>query len=305
MDERELDRLEAIILSMTPAERANPRLIDGSRRKRIAQGSGTTVQAVNQLVKQFGQMRKMMSQLAKGKMPDPAAADEGHALSGLRPANLSRRMVRIRLRRVGSRKNPIWRVVVADRRSPRDGRTIETIGHYNPQTDPSVIVIDEERARHWLDHGAQPTAHGRDAAAHQGHRGLGHLARPARMRDLVEFLVRSLVADPDAVRVEEVEEDDGIAARGPRRRRRPRPRDRPDGRVANAIRTLAKAAATAQDAAASWSRSSRRLSAARADRRLHPVPRVVRVVRASSGTSATRSSSAPSCGTSTTATRRR
>jgi signal recognition particle subunit SRP54 len=71
MDERELDRLEAIILSMTPAERANPTIIDGSRRKRIAQGSGTTVQAVNQLVKQFGQMRKMMSQLAQGKMPDP------------------------------------------------------------------------------------------------------------------------------------------------------------------------------------------------------------------------------------------
>jgi small subunit ribosomal protein S16 len=66
-------------------------------------------------------------------------------------------MVRIRLRRVGSRKNPIWRVVVADKRSPRDGRTIETIGHYNPQTDPSVIVIDEERARHWLDNGAQPS----------------------------------------------------------------------------------------------------------------------------------------------------
>jgi signal recognition particle subunit SRP54 len=71
MDERELDRLEAIILSMTPAERANPAMIDGSRRKRIARGSGTTVQAVNQLVKQFAQMRKMMSQLAQGKMPDP------------------------------------------------------------------------------------------------------------------------------------------------------------------------------------------------------------------------------------------
>jgi signal recognition particle subunit SRP54 len=71
MDERELDRLEAIILSMTPAERADPTMIDGSRRKRIAAGSGTTVQAVNQLVKQFGQMRKMMAQLARGKMPDP------------------------------------------------------------------------------------------------------------------------------------------------------------------------------------------------------------------------------------------
>jgi signal recognition particle subunit SRP54 len=71
MDERELDRLEAIILSMTPAERARPDLIDGSRRKRIAKGSGTTVQAVNQLVKQFGQMRKLMAQMARGKMPDP------------------------------------------------------------------------------------------------------------------------------------------------------------------------------------------------------------------------------------------
>lgn len=58
---------------------------------------------------------------------------------------------------MGSSKNPQWRVVVADKRSPRDGRTIETIGHYNPRTDPSVIVIDEERARHWLEHGAQPS----------------------------------------------------------------------------------------------------------------------------------------------------
>jgi len=71
MDDAELDRIEAIILSMTPAERAAPAVIDGSRRRRIARGSGTTVQAVNQLVKQFGQMRKVMSQLAEGKMPDP------------------------------------------------------------------------------------------------------------------------------------------------------------------------------------------------------------------------------------------
>jgi len=77
MDDRELDRLEAIILSMTPAERVNPTMIDGSRRKRIARGSGTTVQAVNQLVKQFGQMRKLMAQLAQGKMPDPAQLMKG------------------------------------------------------------------------------------------------------------------------------------------------------------------------------------------------------------------------------------
>jgi len=65
--------------------------------------------------------------------------------------------VRIRLRRAGSSKNPIWRIVVADKRSPRDGRTIETIGSYNPQTDPSQVTIDAARARHWLDHGAQPS----------------------------------------------------------------------------------------------------------------------------------------------------
>jgi signal recognition particle subunit SRP54 len=69
VSERELDRLEAIILSMTPAERANPSIIDGSRRRRIARGSGTTVQAVSQLVKQFGQMKKLMRQMSRGKMP--------------------------------------------------------------------------------------------------------------------------------------------------------------------------------------------------------------------------------------------
>jgi small subunit ribosomal protein S16 len=65
--------------------------------------------------------------------------------------------VRLRLTRVGGKKDPIWRVVVADQRSPRDGRVIETIGHYNAQTDPSTIVIDEGRARSWLARGAQPS----------------------------------------------------------------------------------------------------------------------------------------------------
>jgi signal recognition particle subunit SRP54 len=73
VDDRELDRVEAIILSMTPEERRRPELIKGSRRLRIAQGSGTSVQQVNQLVKQFGQMQKVMKQLGKGKMPDMAA----------------------------------------------------------------------------------------------------------------------------------------------------------------------------------------------------------------------------------------
>ena len=65
--------------------------------------------------------------------------------------------VSIRLARRGSKKNPIYRVMVADSRSPRDGRFIESIGLYNPQTDPSTIEIDEEKARKWLAQGAQPT----------------------------------------------------------------------------------------------------------------------------------------------------
>ena len=65
--------------------------------------------------------------------------------------------VRLRLTRVGSKKNPIWRVVVADQRSPRDGRVIETIGRYNAQSEPSEIVLDEERVRHWIERGAQPS----------------------------------------------------------------------------------------------------------------------------------------------------
>jgi signal recognition particle subunit SRP54 len=71
VDERELDRVEAIILSMTPRERANPGVINGSRRKRIAAGSGTKVQQVNQLVKQFDQMKVMMKAMANGRMPTP------------------------------------------------------------------------------------------------------------------------------------------------------------------------------------------------------------------------------------------
>jgi signal recognition particle subunit SRP54 len=77
VDEREFDRVEAIILSMTPEERRRPELIKGSRRLRIARGSGTNVQQVNKLVKQFGQMRKVMRQVGRGKMPDIGALMRG------------------------------------------------------------------------------------------------------------------------------------------------------------------------------------------------------------------------------------
>jgi small subunit ribosomal protein S16 len=145
---------------------------------------------------------------------------------------------------VGSKKNPIWRIVVADKRSPRDGRTIETIGRYNPQTEPSTIELDEERARHWLEHGAQPSE---TVATLLRTKGIAASGTRSRVTELLEFLVRALVEDPDAVEVEELEEDGDliyeisvaeddlgrVIGKG--------------GRVANAIRTVAKAAAVRLD----------------------------------------------------------
>ena len=66
-------------------------------------------------------------------------------------------MVKIRLRRVGAKKQPSYRVVVADSRSPRDGRFFETIGFYNPRTEPQTVEIKEDRALYWLSQGAQPS----------------------------------------------------------------------------------------------------------------------------------------------------
>ncbi|WP_050897199.1 30S ribosomal protein S16 [Patulibacter medicamentivorans] len=81
--------------------------------------------------------------------------------------------VALRLTRVGGKKNPVWRIVATDSRNKRDGRVIETIGRYNAQTEPSTIVLDEERVQHWLSVGAQPSdavkklirIHGRAAQA--------------------------------------------------------------------------------------------------------------------------------------------
>lgn len=67
-------------------------------------------------------------------------------------------MVKIRLRRVGTKNRPSYRLVVVDSRAPRDGAFINIIGHYNPLTEPETVVIDEEKALHWLGQGAQPTA---------------------------------------------------------------------------------------------------------------------------------------------------
>jgi len=66
-------------------------------------------------------------------------------------------MVKIRLRRMGAKKNPYYRIVVADSRSPRDGRSIEEIGAYDPLTNPATITVDAEKAKTWIKNGAQPT----------------------------------------------------------------------------------------------------------------------------------------------------
>lgn len=66
-------------------------------------------------------------------------------------------MLRIRLKRIGKKKQPSYRIVVADSRSPRDGRPVQEIGHYNPMTNPPEVVIDGERAMYWVGQGAQPS----------------------------------------------------------------------------------------------------------------------------------------------------
>jgi small subunit ribosomal protein S16 len=76
--------------------------------------------------------------------------------------------VKIRLRRIGAKKKPIYRVVIADSRSPRDGRFIETVGHYNPLVNPPQISVDEERVQQWLKWGAQPTDTVKSLLAHIG-----------------------------------------------------------------------------------------------------------------------------------------
>jgi small subunit ribosomal protein S16 len=76
--------------------------------------------------------------------------------------------VRLRLTRIGGRKDPVWRIVATDQRSPRDGRFIEILGHYNAQTEPSTIKVDEDKVRGWLARGAQPTDQVRKLLRTQG-----------------------------------------------------------------------------------------------------------------------------------------
>ena len=112
-----------------------------------------------------------MKQMGRGKMPAlPTQQAPGSGTSAKRKTGVEAQeharpdggkgiqmAVKLRLTRVGSKKNPIYRVVAADSRSPRDGKFLEIVGRYNPQTDPSTIDLDEAKVKDWLGKGAQPT----------------------------------------------------------------------------------------------------------------------------------------------------
>ena len=110
-------------------------------------------------------------------------------------------MVKIRLRRMGAKKAPFYRVVVADSRYPRDGRFIEELGTYDPRQNPAAVNIDVERAQAWIKTGAQPTDTVRDLLKKAGL--LSRSGGP--MKELLTYIARSLVDDPDAVSVSEYE----------------------------------------------------------------------------------------------------
>ena len=105
-------------------------------------------------------------------------------------------MVKIRLRRTGAKKKPTYRVVVADARSPRDGRFIEIIGHYNPRSEPRTVEIREDRALHWLSVGAQPTDIVRKLLENQGT--FDRLARLKQGAELQELLAEVTQAQATA-----------------------------------------------------------------------------------------------------------
>ena len=156
---------------MTPQERRHPGADQGLAAAADRAGVGHQRpggQAADQAVRADAQGD------APGRAGPDARPRGAHAPGALSPAgdpltSSPAMAVRLRLTRIGGRKNPIWRVVVADQRSKRDGRVIETVGHYNAQTEPSTIVLDEERVRDWLAAGRPADRHRAQAAAHPGH----------------------------------------------------------------------------------------------------------------------------------------
>ena len=139
-------------------------------------------------------------------------------------------MLKIRLRRVGAKKQPSYRVVVADSRSPRDGRLVEVIGFYNPRTDPRTVRIEEQRALHWLSQGAQPTE---AVAGFLKSRGtLDRFARLKQGEDLEDLLQEAAESEqvplPDTPPPTEEEEEDGESEQEPSAEVTEEPEDTPE-----------------------------------------------------------------------------
>ena len=266
VDDSQLKRVEGMILSMTPHERRIPHVIDMSRRTRIAgrRGGG-------------GRAGEVPARIAEADGEDDE--DDGlgenaiHARNGRRSAYHGRRSaperdpqgefnteeeeeseeirrmaVKLRLTRIGSKKNPIYRVVAADSRSPRDGKFLEIVGRYNPQHDPSLIEIDEAKVKAGSRRARRRRTRSRSFSRRR--------ASPNSVDELIAELARRLVDDPSEVRVEQYEDDDGtlvyelIVAEDDVGKVIGR-----QGRLARALRTIVRAGGTASGR--SWrSRSS-------------------------------------------------
>ena len=191
VDEKEITRIVAIVDSMTAKERANHMIINGARRRRIAKGSGTSVQEVNNLLKQYAQTRKMMKSITGGGRLSGQAPGQVQTAHGFRTIVFGKLlstidliwnegvngMLMIRLARFGAKKKPAYRVVVIDKERARDSRSVEVVGTYSPVAKPKSRdpearphrALDEER-RAALGHGGpavedQSGARARPAAA--------------------------------------------------------------------------------------------------------------------------------------------
>ena len=169
VNEKGLRREEAIMLSMTPGERANPRILGPSRRKRVARGSGTSVSGgeppgaqVRQDV--AGDEEDDQEQEAAAAVSGPDGrltrnCAERSSGVGIRDEERGRLSVKIRLKRFGTRGRPFYRLIVVDTRAARDGRAIEEVGLYHPieREEEQQVRLNEERIKSWLRRGAQPS----------------------------------------------------------------------------------------------------------------------------------------------------
>ena len=146
--------------------------------------------------------------------------------------------VKIRLRRMGQKKAPFYRIVVSDSRSPRDGKFIEEIGTYDPTQDPSVFKVDEEAAKKWLNNGAQPT----EVVGK-----IGCFAEVRVMKNLVEVITKALVDNPEGVVVTEKQEGKTTVIEVHVADNDMGKVIGKQGRIAKAIRSVVKAAAAKED----------------------------------------------------------